>query len=459
MNLIFIMKKPVLIYTEKFSTRLSYTVEVLLGSLLGLPYQITTDKKYFKDSVEPRINYSKVNIEDVLQIIPSGLISETGTRVVDPAYFKWNNHHVLFYSRIKADIPFDIFSAAFYMLTRYEEYLPFKPDDHGRFSSDLSVAGKHGFLEEPVVQQWAFILLKALQEKSTDLVPRRQRFTLETTIDVDVAYAYLFRNLSRFALASIRDFTSFKWKRLLDRLMVTIKSKHDPFDTFNYISLVHKKYDLPVYMFYLAGEYGHYDRNVPFEEPSIQKLIPSLNDKFFIGLHPSYKASENFDVLKLEYEKMSESCNRPMSRSRQHFLRLSFPKTYQWLIQLGITTDFSMGYHDKPGFRAGIAAPYTFYDLSTEAKTGLTIHPFVFMERTLKDRLKLNPDLALLKIQDLMKKVNAVNGTFGTLWHNDSLSDYGEWKRWRYVYEVMLSMGYTMNRKREIQKKVVQLEK
>ena len=452
------MNEPVLIYTEKFSTRLSYIVEVLLGSLLGLPYQLTTDKKYFKDSSSPKINYSKTHIDNSLQFLPSGLMKETGVRNVDPGYSKWNNHHVLFYSEAKADIPFDIFSAAFYMLTRYEEYLPFKPDDHGRFNSDLSVAGKNGFLEEPVVQQWALLLLKALQERSKDIVPKQQKFSMETTIDVDVAYAYLFRNFSRFSLASVRDFTSLNWMRLLDRLLVSVKTKHDPFDTFEYINLVHKKYDLPVFMFYLAGEYGHYDRNLPFEDPSIQKLVTHLSDNFLLGLHPSYRASESFEILKTEYEKLAAASNKPISRSRQHFLRLEFPKTYKWLMQLGIKDDFTMGYHDKPGFRAGIAAPYIYYDLSTETKTDLTIHPFAFMERTLKDRLKMNPDFALLKIQDLMKKVNAVCGTFGTLWHNDSLSDYGEWKRWRYVYEVMLSMGYTMNRKKEVHKKVAQVE-
>jgi hypothetical protein len=345
------------------------------------------------------------------------------------------------------------------MLTRYEEYLPFKPDDHGRFSSEASVAGINGFLEEPVVQQWTFILLKALQDQNRNIAPRRLKFALETTIDVDVAYAYMFRSFSRFCLATARDLSSFKLNRLFDRVLVSLKSKHDPFDTYTYIDLVHKKYDLPVYLFYLASECGHYDRNLPVAEPSIKKLLKTLDDKFFLGFHPSYRASDSFDVMKSEYESLSEACEKPVIRSRQHFLRLSFPKTYQWLMQLGITHDFSMGYHDKPGFRAGIALPYTYYDLGIESKTNLTIHPFVFMERTLKDRLKLNPDFALLKIQDLMKKVNAVNGTFGTLWHNDSLSDYGEWKRWRYVYEVMLSMGYTMSRKKEIKKKVAELNK
>jgi hypothetical protein len=280
---------------------------------------------------------------------------------------------------------------------------------------------------------------------------------MEVTIDVDVAYAFLYRNMSRFALASARDLTTLRLGNFVNRLLVSTGTKRDPFDTYAYIEQIHQNYDLPVYLFFLAGDYSHYDRNLPTNLSSVQELISYLNQKFFLGMHPSYRASDNFEVLKEEYKRLADLTGDPITRSRQHFLRLTFPQTYQWVGKLGVTHDFSMGYHDKPGFRAGIAAPYVFYDLTTETKTNLTVHPFAYMERTLKDRLKLDPDEALMKIVELMKKVNAVNGTFGTIWHNDSLSDYGEWKRWRYVYEVMLSMGYTMNRKKEIVTKSFQL--
>ncbi len=451
------MNEPVIIYTENFSTRLSYISELLLGTLLGLPYQLTTDKIYFNNSPALKINYSTNNLENSLRIIPSGLLSETGVKNLNPSFGKWNNYPVLFHSNENSEFPFDIFSAAFFMVSRYEEYLPFKADEHGRFSSDQSVAGKNNFLEEPVVQQWTQLLIQSLQDKFRNVNPRRQRFTMEVTIDVDVAYAYLYRNISRFALASARDLTTFRLGNFMDRLLVSVGAKNDPFDTYSYIEQIHRNYDLPVYLFFLAGDYGQYDRNLPFNLSSIHELISYLNQKFFLGIHPSYRASDNFEVLKEEYKRLADTVGVSLTRSRQHFLRLTFPKTYQWLTKLGTTHDFSMGYHDRPGFRAGIAAPYVFYDLKTETKTNLTVHPFAYMERTLKDRLKLDPDEALMKIVDLMKKVNAVNGTFGTIWHNDSLSDYGEWKRWRYVYEVMLSMGYTMNRKKEIVKKTFQL--
>lgn len=453
------MNEPVIIYTEKFSNRLSYVSELLLGSLIGLPYQLTTDKNYFNESAAPKINYSFENFDDAVTIHPAGLMTESGIRNIDPVYRLWGTQPVLFLTNENSSFPFDIFSAAFFMVTRYEEYLPFKADEHGRFSSDQSVAGKNNFVDEPVVQQWAQLLFKALQKESPYITPRQQRFSMEVTIDVDVAYAFLYRNISRFSFATARDLISLRLKSFANRLLVSAKTKSDPFNTYNYIEQIHMNYDLSVNIFYLAGDYGHYDRNIPVKEPAIKALIADLGYKFDLGLHPSYRAADNFDILKDELERLSVYSGCQITRSRQHFLRLTFPRTYHWLMKLGITHDYSMGYHDKPGFRAGIAAPYFFYDLLTETKTNLTIHPFAYMERTLKDRLKLDPDMALLKIVDLMKKVNAVNGTFGSIWHNDSLSNYGEWKRWRYVYEVMLSMGYTMSRKKEITKKVAQLSK
>jgi hypothetical protein len=229
---------------------------------------------------------------------------EQGVRNVDPGFMLWNNYPVIFMTDTNNPVPFDIFSASFYLLSRYEEYLPFKPDEHGRFNSDLSVAGKNGFLEEPVVQQWTQLLLKVLKAQFSNIIARRQKFNMEPTIDVDVAYAYLYRNISRFILASGRDITSFNWNHVLDRFLVTFKYKPDPFNTYTYIELLHRKYDLPVHMFFLAGDYSHYDRNIPFHEPSIQELVKQLNDKFFLGVHPSYKAFESFDTLKDEVERL-----------------------------------------------------------------------------------------------------------------------------------------------------------
>lgn len=443
------MDKTLVIYSGKITNRLIYALDMVLTRINGISYQLTENFDEFLSADGPKINYSDFPSDSSLHIVPSGLLYESSIKKVDPKYAKLQGLHCLFTTNVSKEIPFDIFSAAFYMLTRYEEYLPFTPDEHGRFSAEQSVAWKHGFLEEPVVQQWAIFLGRILQDRFRNLIIKKQDFRIEATIDVDVAYAFSHRNFGRMFMASGRDLVTFQWNRLLDRALVGSGSKPDPFDTYSYIEMIHQKFGFPVNLFYLIGDYSHFDRNLPYDSPKVQNLIKSLNNRFSLGVHPSYQAADDFETLKKEVTRLAEITGTTVTKSRQHFLRLSFPKTYHWLLNLGITDDYSMCYHDKPGFRAGISNSFPFYDLIKDSSTSLIIHPFAFMERTLKDRLYLDPDMALFKIQELMKHVRQVNGTFGTLWHNDSLSNYGEWKRWRYVYEVMLSMAYTSSLKKK----------
>jgi hypothetical protein len=161
-----------------------------------------------------------------------------------------------------------------------------------------------------------------------------------------------------------------------------------------------------------------------------------------MGIHPSYYTVENPDLLKTEIENLEKVLNVDIHRSRQHFLRLVLPDTYQNLIENDIEDDFTMGYAALPGFRAGICDTYNFYNLDLETETKLRIHPFAVMDGTLNDYLKLSPDGAIKKIEQLMNEVKKVNGTFISLWHNEALSDEKRWKGWRKVYESMLESAH-----------------
>ena len=97
-----------------------------------------------------------------------------------------------------------------------------------------------------------------------------------------------------------------------------------------------------------------------------------------------------------------------------------------------------MGYPSQTGFRAGTCTPFHFYDLRKEAETPLVIYPFQVMDRTLKDYMKLRPAQAINKINEIIGEIRAVNGTFISIWHNDTFSDAGEWQGWLEVYENLL---------------------
>ncbi len=128
-------------------------------------------------------------------------------------------------------------------------------------------------------------------------------------------------------------------------------------------------------------------------------------------------------------------------KSRQHFLKLRFPDTYRNLIAAGITDDYTMGYADETGFRAGICSPYKWYDLEKEVMTNLTIHPFAVMDGTLNSYLKLTPAQALEKVKSLAQEVKNVNGELITIWHNETLSDWKDWKGWKDFYEQVIRIA------------------
>jgi hypothetical protein len=67
--------------------------------------------------------------------------------------------------------------------------------------------------------------------------------------------------------------------------------------------------------------------------------------------------------------------------------------------------------------------------------TKLRLVPFMLMDGTMKDYMKLSPEESLQKAMRLIDEVKAVNGTFVTLWHNQSVNDKEEWTGWRKVYE------------------------
>ena len=60
----------------------------------------------------------------------NGLLLEQGLSDLELNVQIWEDTKCFFASGEKSHIPFDIFSAAFYLLSRYEEYLPHVKDSY-----------------------------------------------------------------------------------------------------------------------------------------------------------------------------------------------------------------------------------------------------------------------------------------------------------------------------------------
>lgn len=139
-------------------------------------------------------------------------------------------------------------------------------------------------------------------------------------------------------------------------------------------------------------------------------------------------------------ERLQLVLSTKVDQSRQHFLKLRFPDTYQNLLKNGIKADFSMGFADAVGFRNGTAHPFPWFDLSTNTKTDLQIFPFAYMDGTLHEYLNLSPEKSKEKIKQLYQEVQEVGGQFSFIWHNETIAEQGKWAGWSNVLEYTLAL-------------------
>jgi len=335
-------------------------------------------------------------------------------------------------------LPFDVFAASFYLVSRYEEYLPHIRDNHNRFLASGSDAFQQGFLTKPLVNTWALVIRDLLHERFPGLVFKTPVYSFLPTIDIDAAYAFKNKGITRAVGGMMRAIQSRNYDELIQRMRVLARLEHDPFDTFELQMQMQKDYNYRAMYFILLADYGPNDKNIPYNNRYFQNLIRFLADYADIGIHPSYASSTQPELMVMETARLSKILKLEVEHSRQHFLKLTLPDTYRNLINNDILHDYTMGYADLPGFRASICTPFYFYDLDQDLPTNLLIHPFAVMDGTLKDYMKLTPEEASVTINQLIAEVKKVGGTFVSLWHNHSLNTGDEWKGWLNVYIKMV---------------------
>lgn len=428
----------ILVYTHKITPRVRYIFKHLLTRTLLISVDFTSKIEEFVAYNGPKLSYTKTALGSEFFVKSNDLLFEQGVNDLDITLYNWGEVPCFFATNLKSVIPFDIFAASFYLITRYEEYLPHVKDVHGRFTAEQSLAFKKGFLEKPVVDIWAFKFLKLLKEKFPGYNYKERSYEYLSTVDIDNAFAYKHKSLVRSVGGFLKDLVQLRVFDIWNRFAVTLNIKKDPFDTFQKILRLKKQYNVKTIFFFLIGDYTTFDTNVSASKSKYRLLIKEMVDYASVGLHPSYFSMQNAPLIKKEKERLENITNTPVKRSRQHYLRFSLPDTYQHLIDLEIEEDYSMGYASNVGFRASTCTPFYFYDLDFEIQTPLKIFPFALMDTTLNDYMQLTPKQSLGRIRDLKNEVKAVNGTFITLFHNESLSDYLRWKGWKRLYESML---------------------
>jgi hypothetical protein len=428
-----------LLYADTNSPRLTYICSFIFKELMGVYFSITTDPVVFSNHIGAKMNYSLVQSPDGSFQIPNGsLLFETGIHPQNIQCFEVNGYKA-FFETPHSNFPFDIFAASFYLLTRYEEYLPHTKDMYGRFAHENSLAFKESFLEIPLINIWVEELRKALSAKYPAFNTQPPFFKFIPTYDIDIAYAYKQKGFIRNVGGAIRSLLSFDMAGIKERIKVLLNSKKDPFDTYEKLNALHEQYKLePIYFFLVAKRNVNYDKNILPHKNSISKLIKEHLRKYTIGIHPSWQSGDAVELLNKEKLYLEETCGHRIANTRQHYIRFNLPDGYRRLIGAGLQDDYSMGYGSINGFRASVASSFYWYDLEKEEQTKLRIHPFCFMEANSYYEEKLSATDAFNELVRYYAICKKVNGTLITIWHNHMIGSAKPFEGWGKMYEQAL---------------------
>ncbi len=427
-----------LIFTQKITPRVKFIFKQYFGEIIGTPFRLCSDLQEFVSYNGPKLSYTKQPLFKELHFQATALLFETGVEDPEIDIFKSDGIPAFFPCSQKSALNFDPFACGFFMLSRYEEYMIHIKDNHERFRAEDSLAHKNGFLELPIVDLWAQKIKAKLLEYFPEISLKKKSFQFINTIDIDQAYAYKEKGIFRQSGIMVKQLLNFKLNKITEIISVLIGRQNDPFDTFPFLLEIQKKYCPQSIFFVLLGNYSTYDKNIHPKNRRFQSLIKSLGDYVHIGIHPSYGSHESFKTLNKERRMLKSILNREVLKSRQHFLKFNLPDSYRNLMEMGIEEDYTMGFASKIGFRAGTCTPFHFYDLDLEYETRLKLYPFCVMDASLNYYLELSPEEAGIKIEELMNHVKSVQGTFISIWHNETLSDKELWAGWRTVYSNMV---------------------
>ncbi len=424
-----------IIYVEHISERLIYTFDFIFKAQ-NIPYQLTNDLNQFLNYSGPKFNYSNYPSEDFITLTPAELLFDESIspQNIEKGFF--NEIPCLAFDRKS-----DPFASIFYVLSRYEEYLDYTPDEHNRFRAQQSVVYKFGWQKQLVCERWTKAIIDFLFKKGIlDKNYQKEKLTLSPTFDIDNSFAYLHKNGWRRIVSTGKDYLQKNTDRLNERKKVLAHEIRDPYDTFDYIEEIASR-GFSVRLFWLLGDYGQYDKNLSYLNPAHRALIQRMTKTCVVGIHPSYASNEKEYLLKEEQKRLSDIIGKEVKTSRQHFLKLKFPDTFLNNLRVGITDDYTLGFAAKIGFRSGTLRAHQWFNLTKNECTSLRLHPFAYMDGTLREYEKLSIASAKVEIKELYNEALQFGGDFVFLWHNETINDYKKWKGWTEVLEFTLSLN------------------
>lgn len=198
-----------LAYVPLLTPRIRYIFNFIFNDVLKTHIGFSSNLAEFKESALPKISYADRPVGNELFFKNTDLLL---SHAIVKTTFKTTafGDTIVPFAVTGSTLPFDLFAAAFYFISRYEEYLPFHPDTEGHYPAEYSLQSKLKLLQIPVIDAWALILKNILLKRYPDLFFEKKAFSFNPLICMYPGSSYnagLFKTtigLIRKAAAALR---------------------------------------------------------------------------------------------------------------------------------------------------------------------------------------------------------------------------------------------------------------
>ncbi len=420
------MNQTLLIYTKEVTPRLRYVFKHIFTRVLGLEMGFTSEIESFVAHDGPKLSYTQKQLGNELHFGSVELLFEQGVSDAGIQVMDWEGVPCFFSIKNEASaLPYDVFASSFYLLSRYEEYLPHVKDDLGRFPYTESLAGQNDFLQIPVVDEWMERLKIVFSERYPEIQLARTSFETNVTIRVPQAFAYRKIGFIRTVGGYIQDIFNLRLRQLYDRTRVILGVRKDPYDIFTWLVNVQKQSSSTFNVLFELGDQTSDTTNIRYSKVSFQSIIKMMGDYCHVGLLASVVSAKNAVELKKEKNRLESIVNKPLQRGKYANNQFNIPQSYKMFLEQEIIKDYGMSYPNKIGFRAGSCRPFLFYDLDYEMQTSLLLTP---VSLPLEAVINLNErTVDIVEVNEMKGRIENVQGVLALSCTNSLLAN-SDWR-------------------------------
>lgn len=146
----------------------------------------------------------------------------------------------------------------------------------------------------------------------------------------------------------------------------------------------------------------------------IPEILNNIPKGWNVGMHYNHDTLLNEEKFTTQKDELENVINNRLVTGRAHYLRFNPENSFEFLENMGILCDGSVGYPDKIGYRCGIAGPFNPYDAKHNKKLNMLELPLVIMDGTLIEEY---PNSAEEVFKNMLVHLSKIGGAITILWH------------------------------------------